>query len=152
MSLPEPTTSAWKDDEQRPLHFSSWLLIERRWTVVLLLLTAAAISIVFGRSSGHPLWGTVAFGLFLLSIWRSFVKVHFEINANGIVRWTFGRKTFIAWEEIRSYRQQPNGILMFPHADRYPLESFRSFFLPVPELLREDIQNRFVFFVDRIVD
>ena len=152
MSPSESTSGSWKDDEQRPLHYSSWLLLERKGTAVLLLLIAAAVSIVFGRIVDSSFWGAATFGLFFLSIWRAFVPVYFEINTNGIVRWTFGRKKFIAWEEIRSYKTQPNGILMFPHTEHYPLEPFRGFFLPVPELLREDIQHRFVFFVDRIVD
>ena len=149
MSPAGSTAGSWKDGEQRPLHYSSWMLFERKGTMIFLLLIAAAVSFAFGRTMASPFWGAAAFGLLLLSIWRSLVPVYFEINVNGIVRWTFGRKKFIAWEEIRSYQRQPNGILMFPHTDRYPLESFRGFFLPVPELLREDIQDRFMFFVDR---
>jgi len=143
----ESPSNTWKDDDQRPLRYSSWILFERKGLIIILLAVATTISVLFGQTTGNPLWGTMAFGLFILSIWRTFVPVYVEINAQGIVQVTFGRKKFIAWEEIRSYRTQANGILMFPHTDRYPLEPFRGLFLPVPELLREDIQNRFVFFV-----
>ena len=149
MSPAGSTTGLWKDVEQRPLQYSSWMLFERKGTMLFLLLGAATISFTFGHATHSPFFGTAAFGLFLFSIWRSFIPVYFEINANGIVRRTFGKKKFVAWEKIRSYQTQSNGILLFTHSDRYPLEPFQGLFLPVPELHREDVLYRFMVFVDR---
>jgi len=137
---------------ERSLQYSFWMLFEQRGMSVFLLLVAAAFSTGLGYSTASPLWGMVVFGIFLLTFWRTFVPMSFEINNEGIVRGTLGRKLFVAWEDIRSYRVQPTGILMFPHTDRYPLEPFRSFFLPVPKELRDDVQSRFALFVDRVVD
>ncbi len=128
------------------------MLFEQKKTLCFLLGVAVTLSVLWGRSNDDWFWGAAAFLLFLLSIWRAFVPVYFEINTHGITHWTFGRRRFIAWDDIRSYRIQPNGILLYSHANPYPLESFRGFYLPVPELLREDIHRRFVFFVDRIVE
>ena len=132
---------------ERSLRYSSWMLFERKGTVLVLLFVAVLLSGLLWYSTASPLLAAVALSIFLLSMGRAFVPFSFEINADGIVRETLGRKRFIAWEDIRSYRIQSTGILLFPHSDRYPLEPFRGFFLPVPKQLQEDIQNRFILFI-----
>ena len=134
---------------ERSLHYSFWMLFEQKGTSLFLLLASAALSVGLWYVTASPPMGAVVFGFFLLTFWRTFVPVSFEINNDGIVRGVFGRKLFIAWEDIRSYRVQPTGILVFPHADRYLLEPFRGFFLPVPKELREDVRYRFTFFANR---
>ena len=128
------------------------MLFEQKGTLLFLLLVAVTFSLALWFWSDSPLLGVVAFGVFLLTIGRAFVPISFEINTDGIVSGTFGRKKFIAWEEIRSYRVQPTGMMIFPHTDRYPLDLFRSFFLPIPESLREEVQLRFAFFVDHLTE
>ena len=137
---------------ERNLHYSLWILCEQKGMSIFLLLVATALSAGLWHSTASPLLGITVFGVFLLTFWQTFVPMSFEINSDGIVHGTFGRKRFIAWEDIQSYRVQPTGILMFPHTNHYLLESFRGFFLPVPKELREDVQYRFTFFVDQTVD
>ena len=84
-----------------------------------------------------------------MSVWFVFVPVHFEINATGIVKRTLGRRSFIAWEDIRVYQVRRNGLLLLPRSDRYPLEAFRGFYLPIPSSLTTEVLYRFRAFVDR---
>ncbi len=119
------------------------MLAEQKGTLAVLVLVAVVIGITLWRTTGNPFLGIASVALLMLSIWRSFVPAHFEINPNGIVRWTFGKKKFIPWEEIRSYQILKSGILLFPHSNSFPLEPFRGFFLPVPDLVMEDVKKRF---------
>ena len=137
---------------ERNLHYSFWMLVEQKGTSLFLLLVSTVLSVGLGYATERPLLGAAMFAFFILTYWRTFVPMSFEINSDGIVRGVFGRKLFIAWEDIRNYRVQTTGILVLPHTDRYLLEPFRSLFLPVPKELREDVQDRFTFFVDRVVD
>ena len=128
------------------------MLFDQKGVFGFLLLVAVGLSVGLGYATGSPLLGVSVFGVFLLTFWQSLITVSFEISTDGIVRENFGKKLFIAWEDIQGYRVQSAGVLVFPHADRYPLVVFRSFFLPVPKELQEEVQRRFVQFVEQVID
>lgn len=87
-----------------------------------------------------------------LTIWRVFVPTYYELNTEGVIRRTIVRKYLIAWEDIRAYEIRTDGIILLPRNDRYFLDFFRAYFLPVPTSLVPEVLYRFRIFVDKIHD
>jgi hypothetical protein len=95
--------------------------------------------------------GGIAMGvgllLMLLTIWYTFLPVRLEINNNGIVRSVLGRKWYIRWSDIRAYQIRYNGLLLLTQQDRFALDPFCAFFLPVPKGLMTEVLYRFRLFI-----
>jgi len=85
--------------------------------------------------------------LILLYVWYIFLPVRMEINNNGIIRTVLGRKRFIRWSDIRGYQIRYNGLLLLTQHERFILEPFCAFFLPVPKGLMTEVLYRFRLFV-----
>ena len=85
--------------------------------------------------------------LILLTVWYIFLPVRLEINNNGIIRSVFGRKKFIRWSDIHAYQIRYNGLLLSTQSERFALEPFCAFFLPVPKGLMTEVLYRFRLFV-----
>lgn len=134
------------------MYFSSWFLLDQKGTAAILLFACFLIGWIIWHRTDQLVFGVIASGVLLLSLWRVFIPLHFEINADGIVCWAIGQKKFIAWSDIKVYQIRSNGILMLPQHDRFVLEPFRSVYLPVPPSLMAEVLYRFRVFVDRISD
>lgn len=152
MSQNDPRAAAWNNGELRSLHYYNWMLLEEKAVSVVLVLTMLGVCVLLWRATGNPFVILIALALMLLTIWRTLVPVHFEINANGIARWNFGRQRLIPWEEIKSYEIVKNGVLLLPNKEHYPLEPFHAVFIPVPEELDAELRYRLRFFVDKTVE
>lgn len=152
MSQSYVSTGGWKTECQKPLFYNVWLIGDQKWNALFLI--AALITVVFAVSHlTHSLIsGFLCFCVLLPTVWCIFLPVHFEINSEGIVRAVLGRKRFIAWEDIRCYQIRRKGILLLPQNDRFFLESFRGYYLPIPSSLTTEVLYRFRVFVDRIED
>ena len=146
------SSSVWRTESPRPLHYSVWLAVDQTGSFLLLLAFAATIGILAWHITGSILFGL--FFLLLLSamMWNVFLPIQYELNTDGVVRKVFGRKTIIAWEDIKHYRVRRDGILLFSQYERYSLEAFRGHFLPVPSSLMTEILYRFRFFVDQDIE
>jgi hypothetical protein len=132
--------------ELKPIFYSVWLLADQKWSVLVLGLVITGVFLAVWQYGSLY---TVITGLLLilLTVWHVFVPVRLEINSNGIVRSVFGRKWFISWSDIRCYQIRYNGLLLFAHRDRFILDSFCAFFLPVPKGLMTEVLYRFRLFV-----
>ncbi|GHT17808.1 hypothetical protein FACS1894189_4420 [Planctomycetales bacterium] len=148
MLMADNPTSTNRSDTEKPLYYTAWMVSDQKWSVAVLLFLIGLVCFVVWQL-GSSLWGISAgMMLLLLPIWYVFVPVHFELNTNGIVREIFGHKWFIAWEDIRGYQIRHNGLLLLSQNDRFLLESFLSFYLPVPSALMPEVLYRFRVFVD----
>lgn len=150
MSQTYSTTVHLHDEQYKPIFFTSWFIVDRKWTALLLLAFAAGIGLFAWQSFGVFSYGLGVFLILMLSLGRMFLPCRFEVNSDGILCNTLGKKRFIAWEDIRVYQIRNHGLLLLPHRDRFLLEAFRGFFLPVPASLRTEVLYRFRVFVDRI--
>ena len=85
--------------------------------------------------------------LILMTIWYIVLPVRLEINSYGIVRTALGRKWFIRWSDISGYQIRYNGLLLLAQQERFPLDPFCAFFLPVPKGLMTEVLYRFRLYV-----
>lgn len=145
-----PSSAHWDDENPSPIYFSSWLIVDRKWTALFLVSALVLTSLVVWYYSGLLVCGILSAILALSVIWYIFIPVHFEVNSEGILRWTVGRKRLIPWEDIQVYLVRRNGLLLLSRRERFYLESLRGFFLPVPASLKTEVLYRFQMFVDKI--
>src|SRR5687768_1801760 len=86
-----------------PVHWRSWLLVERRTQTAGL---AAVLGLVVGvvwLQTGSAGWSLVAVALMAVALWRSLMPVHLELGANGLIEQSLGRRRRIPWVSIRRY-------------------------------------------------
>jgi len=132
--------------ETKPLYYSVCLVLDQRWSAVVLGLVTVCVCLVAWHY-GNVLAATAALLLILLTVWYIFLPAQLEINSNGIIRKTLGRKWVIRWGDIRAYQIRYNGLLLLTHQERFVLDPFCSFFLPVPKGLMTEVLYRFRVFV-----
>ena len=132
--------------ESKPIYYSVCLMIDQKWSAVVLgLVTTGVCLAAWQYSSGVAMIAGLL--LILLTVWYIFLPVRLEINANGIVRSTLGRKWLIRWSDIRAYQIRYNGLLLLTQQERFALDPFCAFFLPVPKGLMPEVLYRFRLFV-----
>ena len=132
--------------ETKPIYYSVYLITDQKWSVAVLGLVTASVCFASWHYSG----GIVAIiGLLsiLLTVWHIFLPVRLEVNSNGIICSVLGRKLLIRWSDIRGYQIRHNGLLLLAQQDRFILDPFCAFFLPVPKGLMTEILYRFRLFV-----
>ena len=132
--------------ETKPLYYSVCLLIDQRWSAVVLGLATTCVCLAAWHY-GSVLAAVAALLLILLTVWYIFLPVRLEINNNGIIRTMLGRKWLIRWSDIRAYQIRYNGLLLLTHQERFALDPFCAFFLPVPKGLMTEVLYRFRVFV-----
>ena len=132
--------------ETKPIYYSICLVFDQTWNSVALGLATACVCLAAWHYGSFA--ATVA-GLLLicLAIWYVFVPVRMEINSSGIVRSVFGRKWVIRWNDIRAYQIRYNGLLLLTQQERFALDPFCAFFLPVPKGLMTEVLYRFRLFI-----
>jgi hypothetical protein len=132
--------------ETKPIYYSVCLLIDQKWSVAVLGLVTTGVGLsIWHYSGGFSM--VVGLLLILLTVWYAFLPVRLEINSNGIVRTAFGRKWFIRWSDIHAYQIRYNGLLLLTQQERYALEPFCAYFLPVPRGLMTEVLYRFRLFI-----
>ncbi|MDR3199217.1 MAG: hypothetical protein LBU34_15220 [Planctomycetaceae bacterium] len=147
-----PATNDLTAENDKPLYYSVWLITDQKWSAVFLFVTALFVGVIVWQYGGNLLLEFIALLFLLATVWRILMPVHFELNSGGIVYRSFNWNRFIAWGDIRRYQIRRNGILLLPRADRFFLEAFRGFYLPVPKPLMPEVLYRLRVFVDRISD
>ena len=68
-----------------------------------------------------------------LSLWRFFLPVTFELNAEGVEQSLLGWQRRIPWAAIHRYEICKAGVLLFSQADRCPIDVMRGLYLPWEE-------------------
>ena len=132
--------------ETKPIYYSVWLIADQKWSAVVLGLATASVCLISWHYGGG--WAAVVgLLLILLTMGYIFLPVRLEINSYGIVRTALGRKWFIRWSDISGYQIRYNGLLLLAHKDRFALDPFCAFFLPVPKGLMTEVLYRFRLFV-----
>jgi hypothetical protein len=132
--------------ETKPVYYTVRLVIDRKWDAIVLGLVTSSVCVAAWHFSGG-ISMIVGLLLLLLTIWYIFLPVKMEINNNGIVRSVLGRKWFIRWGDIRAYQIRYNGLLLLTQQERFALDPFCAFFLPVPKGLMTEVLYRFRLFI-----
>ena len=132
--------------ETKSIYYSVCLAFDQKWSAVALGLVMACVCLAAWHygSTGGKIAGLL---LTLLTVWYVFVPARLEINSDGIVRTALGRKWVIRWNDIRAYQIRYNGLLLLTQQERFPLDPFCAFFLPVPKGLMTEVLYRFRLYI-----
>lgn len=125
----------------------NWPLVQDGWrSVFYLLLTIACISLLFylSGSAACALLGCLAI---LISLWRFWLPVRFQLSPLGIVQTCLGRQRFIAWSNVRRCERLQSGILFFFSTDRSPLALLSTLYISW-----RDQQNPFLELIDNCTE
>lgn len=91
--------------------------------VAILFAAAASLS----RSAGTA---AILSGLILLSMWRLYLPVQFELSAGGITRTVLGRTRRVPWSSVGTVVRQDRGIVVLRDHEASPLALLRGVYIP----------------------
>jgi len=94
------------------------------------IILGAAVSLAVGSFLGNEWYGWGMLVLVLITLWRTWIPLRFEIGPPGITQIVLGRRTRILWTSILNYRLYSRGVLLLPDAAVTPLSPLRGLFLP----------------------
>jgi hypothetical protein len=109
-----------------------WPLWQQPFSSLLALALAAGASWLLAWSSDRPWWGVLAAAGLLVTLWRMWLPVSYELGVSGITQRAIGRQRRIAWPAIRGYQVRGEGVLLVPDAQIAPLSPLRGLYLPWP--------------------
>jgi len=132
--------------ETKPIYYSVFLVIDQKWSALVLGLVTTGVGLVIWHYSGGIAMLTGLL-LILLTVGSIFLPVRLEINNSGIIRSVLGRKWYIRWGDIHAYQIRYNGLLLLTQPERFALDPFCAFFLPVPKGLMTEVLYRFRLFI-----
>ena len=131
MSGPQTSIVDPRSTPQLPVRITCWPARQKPiWSAFVAVLFAFAGSFA-GEVSGSPLMGFLAASALVLSTWRRWVPITFEISQTGIERIILGRKFRCTWLQVGRYEVRPNGIWLLPEAEPTPGEFFCGLFIEV---------------------
>jgi len=113
-----------------PIRWQSWPLRENTLRAALVMVALLVGAIVVRWFSGRPYLTLLALAAMLISLWRFFLPVVFELNGDGVSQWFFRRQRRIPWRAVDHYEICSAGVLLFPHQDRSAMAAFRGLFIP----------------------
>ena len=128
--------------DTKPIYYTVWLVADQQWSAVAMGLVTTSVFLAAWHY-GSIVAAIAGLLLIFLTLWYIFLPVKLEINSSGIVRTIFGRKWGIRWGDIRAYQIRHNGLLLLTQHERFVLDPFCSFFLPVPKGLMTEVLYRF---------
>ena len=98
--------------------------------------------------TGQTHLALVAAALLAVALWRFFLPVWYELNAEGVSQWVLGRPRRIPWRNVRRYEVCSSGVLLLPRADACPLDVCRGLYLPWGKH-RQEVLAHVHYYVDR---
>ena len=91
-------------------------------------LAAAVVGIYEG--TGQPHLAALAGLALVISLWRFFLPVIYELNGEGVHQWILGRHRLLDWSCVARYEIRADGVLLLPCADACPLDVVRGLYVP----------------------
>ena len=137
----------WPEEPPPSMRWWSWPLRENTLCAGLVLLGLAAAGIGIRQLTGATHLALLAVAVLAIALWRFFLPVQFELNADGVNQWLFGRCRQIPWKAICGYEVCSAGVLLLPRADRCPMDPLRGLYLPWGSR-RDEVLARVRYYLD----
>jgi len=112
------------------LCWQSWPLRQRPLRAVLALGVLLAVGIGVQWLTGRWHLAAASVAVLIVTSWRFFLPVTFQLSQSGIDYWVLGRRRHIPWESIRSCRIQADGVLLLPHQDDSLIARLNGVYVP----------------------
>lgn len=141
----------WTNEPPPPVRWRSWPLVERPLVSLALGAALAALGVGVWHAAGQVRLALAALAAVLVSLWRFFLPTTFELDADGVHEWRFGRHRHTPWSWIRRYQVCSAGVLLLPHDTPCPLDALRGLYLPWAEH-REAVVAHVHYYLDRPVE
>lgn len=107
-----------------------WGLRDWGWYGWLNLAIAGAASSGVAWLTGTPVAGWGVFFVLVLTLWRFWLPMRFELGPQGIKQTVLSRSARIAWTSILNYEIKPRGVILHADAVLTPLSPLRGLYLP----------------------
>ncbi len=88
------------------------------------------VALGIGQLTGREYLGALAATALVISLWRFYLPVMFEVNADGVHQWVLGRHRQTAWESIQRIEILEDGVLLLPAVEGCALDALRGLYLP----------------------
>jgi len=119
------------EDEPPPLvRWRSWPIADKPLQAIFLMAGLIAVGMVAYRTTNRMHLAVLAAAVLAAALWRFFLPVMYEVNADGVNRWLFGRHRRIPWGEVRHYEVSSTGVLLLPCQRRSAIDVVRGEFVP----------------------
>ncbi len=126
---PKPIAAATPAANPLPaMQITNWPL--RDDSAKCLIAAAAIVGIGFAVAMATtPPWGVCASALCVVSLWRVWVPVRFELDARGIQQILPFSRSFRPWTSVVAFRKTPAGVLLLNDDDAMPLSAMCGLFI-----------------------
>ncbi|MHB8899598.1 MAG: hypothetical protein ACYC6Y_12700 [Thermoguttaceae bacterium] len=150
-SVSTPGGSTWTDEPPPLVRWRRWPLRDNLAVGVMGVVGLLSAGYVVYRQTGRFHLAAAAVGVLAVSAWRFFLPVTFELNAEGVHQWVWGRHRRIPWGEIHGHRIFPAGVLLLPYEEGAPMDVIHGLFLPWGRR-RDEILAQLRYYLDPSVD
>ena len=139
--------SAWVDEPPPLVRWRRWPVRDNFLAGALAIfgLIGAGAFVYWQTDKLHLAIGAAA--VLVVASWRFFVPVTFELNAEGVHQWIWGRHRRIPWSEIRRHQVFSSGVLLLPYEEGSPIEIMQGVFLPWG-LRRDEVMAQIRYYLD----
>ena len=131
-----------------PVRWRVWPLWDRPFRGTAVLVSLAIAGFVAEWATGQPYVGLIVAAALMASVWKFFVPMSFELDRQGVSRQCFGRRHRIPWKAINRHELCVEGVLLLPHADACPMDTFQGLFLPWSDS-REEVLAHIEYYLGR---
>lgn len=129
-TVPGHQPAMLRPDPPPPVQWWSWPIRQRVGRTAAVFGGLVAAWALVRWMTGQLHLSLLAMGALALSLWRFFVPVGFELNADGVTQSLLGWQRHIPWTAIRRYEVRGAGVLLLAQADRCPIDLMRGLYLP----------------------
>lgn len=112
------------------LRWQSWPVRQRPLRAMLALGLLLAVGFGVQWLTGRWHLAAVSVAALILTSWRFFLPVTFQLTQSGIDYRVLGRRRHIAWESIRSCKILADGVLLLPHQDESLIGRLNAVYVP----------------------
>ncbi|MCE9544851.1 MAG: hypothetical protein K8T25_04940 [Planctomycetia bacterium] len=113
-----------------PVVLTLWPLVSRRALAEPVPWLALALGLIAWFVTQNEILTGLAVAAVVLSAWRYFVPVRFQIDAAGIHQRVLSRRRVVHWTAVRRVELRDTGVLLRFDAGRQPLDVFNSLYVP----------------------
>ena len=147
MSGVERDRLAWADEPPPLVRWWSWPVRQNLLGSVAMVVGIGCSAMVVHHVTERLHLVLFAVLALAVALWRFFLPVMFELNGDGVNQWVLGRHRRISWNDVRRYEICSGGVLLLPHTDYCPMDSFRGFYLPWAKR-RDEVMAQVRYYLD----
>lgn len=117
------------DEESPSCEFSRWPLRDETVASVIVLAVIVLVSIALGYFGGSFWWGVVAILALLVSQWRMWIKVEYQLCDLGVIQTVWNRTWRRPWDAFAGYEVRHEGVLLPPEEDSSTLGRLKGLYI-----------------------